>query len=164
MVARLSCEGHFLHRRWRWRSSNSSSGSVRSYFSTCRSRSRTNCVCLSDEDRTKLWIELVKATGVHDNLSKPLAPLINSLTISAKIVVLEIESGDESADCSSGVDGAMEWNDNGVDVCRCSSASNGEIFVADECVLSVCSFVDREFFSRRGEEEVDLPEYRNSPM
>ncbi len=68
----------------------------------------------------KLCIELVKLINEHDNLSKPLAPLINSLTISVNICVFETLCG-ELIDCSSVDDEGIEWNDNGVDVWRFNS-------------------------------------------
>ena len=50
-------------------------------------------------------MEFSKAVNEHDNLSKPLAPLINSLTISVNIFVFEEDS---CVDCSSDTDEPTE--------------------------------------------------------
>ncbi len=71
----------------------------------------------------KLWIELVKLINEHDNLSKPFAPLINSLTISVNICVLETLCGELIDWSSIDPDDGIEWNDNGVDVWRFNSIS-----------------------------------------
>ena len=89
----------------------------------------------------------MKTVGEDDNLSKPLAPLINSLTISVEIFVLELLSFEDVVDWSSLIDEGTEWKDKGVDVCRLKSTDDELIDNVDELVLSVESFDKNEWFS-----------------
>lgn len=94
---------------------------MQTHFSAFSSNSCSILIRWSYGFETKSLISLLNSTNVQDNLSRPLLPpSINSLTTSLKIVNFDVELCGDVLDSSS-VD-VIEWNDKGVDVCRCSWA------------------------------------------
>ena len=123
IFARFNCEEHFLmekaeeNNQKRWRED---------YFSSVCWRCSTFSVCLSMLNRMKSWMELVKVASEQESLSKPLAPLISSVTISVNMCVLGTLEG-ELIEGSSVDDGGIEWNDRGVELWRLNAEEGSRL-------------------------------------
>lgn len=124
IFARFNCDEHFLNIKL---NHYCLFYVVKIYFSKSLWRFSTCSFCFSTVSRIKFCIEFVKLVNEYDNLSKPFAPLINSLTISVNIWFLDRNNWffGETIEWSSTVDDTIEQNDTGDDACCLNSLHNG---------------------------------------